>query len=165
MNRRIVFGVIALFFGFCLSGQVVSQDSGTPNAEALETAHPKRPYSPYAGGAVPTRVFWGETHLHTAVSMDAGAMGARLGPEEAYQFARGEEIESSTAGPVRLARPLDFLVVADHSDNMGFFPDLFAGAPHIQPLQHSRSSTCSHAVRFLTLSSTSLAASLTRMPG
>jgi hypothetical protein len=63
--------------------------------------------------------------------MDAGAMGCRLSPEDAYRFARGEEIESSTAGPVRLARPLDFLVVADHSDNMGFFPDLFAGAPHL----------------------------------
>ena len=31
----------------------------------------------------------------------------------------------------QFARPLDFLVVADHSDNMGFFPDLFAGAPHL----------------------------------
>jgi len=40
-------------------------------------------------------------------------------------------VESSTAGQVRLARPLDFLVVADHSDNMGFFPDLFAGKPEI----------------------------------
>jgi hypothetical protein len=63
--------------------------------------------------------------------MDAGAFGARLGPEDAYRFARGEEIESNTAGPVRLARPLDFLVVADHSDNMGFFPDLYAGDPNI----------------------------------
>jgi len=32
---------------------------------------------------------------------------------------------------VRLSRPLDYLVIADHSDNMGFFPDLLAGAPHI----------------------------------
>jgi hypothetical protein len=63
--------------------------------------------------------------------MDAGAFGARLEPEDAYIFARGGELESSTAGPVRLARPLDWLVVADHSDNMGFFPDLFAGNPNI----------------------------------
>jgi hypothetical protein len=76
-------------------------------------------------------VFWGDTHLHTSYSMDAGAFGARLGPEEAYRFARGEQVESSTAGQVRLARPLDFLVVADHSDNMGFFPDLFEGKPEI----------------------------------
>ncbi len=108
----------------------LAQDAGQPDSATLSDAH-VRPYSPYAGGAIPTRVFWGETHLHTGVSMDAGAFGARLTPEDAYRFARGEEVESSTAGSVRLARPLDFLVVADHSDNMGFFPDLFSGAPHL----------------------------------
>jgi len=113
------------------TGTVVAQDAGTPTRESLEKAIPKRPYSPYAGGAVPTKVYWGDTHLHTAYSMDAGAFGARLEPEDAYQFARGEEVESNTAGPVRLARPLDWLVVADHSDNMGFFPDLFAGNSNI----------------------------------
>jgi hypothetical protein len=110
---------------------VVAQDAGTPTKEILQKAIPKRPYSPYAGGAVPTKVYWGDTHLHTSYSMDAGAFGARLDPEDAYIFARGGEVESSTAGPVRLARPLDWLVVADHSDNMGFFPDLFAGNPNI----------------------------------
>ena len=110
---------------------ILAQDTGTPSNEALEKAHPKRPYSPYAGGAVPNRVFWGDTHLHTSFSMDAGAFGNRLGPEDAYRFARGEEVDSTTAGKARLARPLDFLVVADHSDNMGFFPDLFAGSPTI----------------------------------
>jgi hypothetical protein len=109
----------------------VAQDAGTPDERALRAAGTKRPYSPYAGGAVPNRVFWGDTHLHTSFSMDAGAFGARLTPEDAYRFARGDEVESSTAGRVRLARPLDFLVVADHSDNMGWFPDLFAAAPHL----------------------------------
>ena len=61
--------------------------------------------------------------------MDAGAFGARLGPSDAYRFARGEEVVSSTGQRVKLSRPLDFLVVADHSDNMGFFPKLFAGDP------------------------------------
>jgi hypothetical protein len=115
----------------CLATPALAQDIGSPDSEALAKAIPKRPYSPYAGGAVPNKVFWGDTHLHTSYSMDAGAFGNRLGPEEAYRFARGEEVESTTAGPARLARPLDFLVVADHSDNMGFFPDLFAGDPAI----------------------------------
>ena len=61
--------------------------------------------------------------------MDAGAFGARLLPEDAYRFARGKELTSSTGLRVRLSRPLDFLVVADHSDNMGFFPRLFEGDP------------------------------------
>jgi len=114
-----------------LAPPAFAQDAGTPDAGTLEGATPQRPYSPYAGGAIPTRVFWGETHLHTSFSMDAGAFGARLAPEDAYRFARGEEVTSSSGQRTKLSRPLDFLVVADHSDNMGFFPDLFAGAPHL----------------------------------
>ncbi|OWK21804.1 hypothetical protein AJ88_11925 [Mesorhizobium amorphae CCBAU 01583] len=69
--------------------------------------------------------------MHTALSFDAGAAGARLGPREAYKFAKGEEVISSTGQPARLSRPLDFLVVADHSDNMGWFTDFMAGKPEI----------------------------------
>jgi hypothetical protein len=88
-------------------------------------------YSPYAGRNFPTAVYWGDTHLHTGMSMDAGAFGARLSPEDAYRFALGEELTSSTGLQVKLSRPLDFLVVADHSDNMGFFPRLYAGEPEL----------------------------------
>jgi hypothetical protein len=63
--------------------------------------------------------------------MDAGAFGSRLGPEDAYRFALGEELTSSTGLKVKLSRPLDFLVVADHSDNMGFFPRLYSGEPEM----------------------------------
>lgn len=103
-----------------------------PPSESLEAAYPaQKTYSPYAGRNFPTEVLWGDTHLHTDLSMDAGAFGARLGPDEAYQFAKGQEVVSSTGLPVRLSRPLDFLVVADHSDNMGFFPQLLSGNPKI----------------------------------
>jgi len=130
MNKTVaIVGIASLMLA--LPAISLAQDIGMPDKEEMKQTHPKRPYSPYAGGAVPNRVFWGDTHLHTSYSMDAGAFGARLGPEDAYRFARGDEVESSTAGRARLARPLDFLVVADHSDNMGFFPDLFAGDPII----------------------------------
>jgi hypothetical protein len=102
-----------------------------PHGE-VESAFPVQDhYSPYAGRNFPTRVFWGDTHLHTGMSMDAGAFGARLVPEDAYRFARGEELTSSTGLRAKLSRPLDFLVVADHSDNMGFFPRLYAGDPEM----------------------------------
>jgi len=106
-------------------------DLGTLSADKVGEAFPARPYSPYAGRNFPTRPLFGDTHLHTSFSMDAGAFGARLGPEDAYRFARGEEVMASSKQPVKLSRPLDFLVVADHSDNMGFFPDLFAGKPEV----------------------------------
>jgi hypothetical protein len=111
------------------AGTALAQDP-VPPPESLEGAFPaQKHYSPYAGRNFPTQVYWGDTHLHTGMSMDAGAFGARLDPEDAYRFARGEELTSSTGLQVKLGRPLDFLVVADHSDNMGFFPRLYAGDP------------------------------------
>jgi hypothetical protein len=106
-------------------------DEWAANPDALRAAHPPRPYSPYADRNFPSNVYWGDTHLHTGMSMDAGAFGARLMPSDAYRFAKGEEVLSATRQRVRLSRPLDFLVVADHSDAMGFFPRLFAGEPEI----------------------------------
>ncbi len=103
-------------------------DIGQADQATLEKVHPaKPPYSPYAGRNFPTRPLFGDTHLHTSYSMDAGAFGARLGPREAYRFARGEEVTSSSGQPAKLSRPLDFLVVADHSDGFGFFPLLMSG--------------------------------------
>jgi hypothetical protein len=90
-----------------------------------------KPYSPYAGQSHPVRPYFGDTHLHTSFSMDAGAFGARVGPRDAYRFARGEEIMASSGQPVKLSSALDFLVVSDHSDNMGFAPDLIAGKPEV----------------------------------
>ena len=107
-------------------------DIGTLDKGSAEKVYPvKRPYSPYAGRNFPTRPLFGDTHLHTSASFDAGAFGARLGPREALRFARGEEVMASSGQPAKLSRPLDFLVVADHSDNMGFFPDLLAGKPEL----------------------------------
>ena len=104
--------------------------------KVLSNAYEGTSYSPYASrelgdGKAPSRLLWGDSHLHTANSFDAGAFGNRLGLEEAYRLARGEEVVASSGMPVRLSRPLDWLVIADHSDNMGFFPDLIAGDPSI----------------------------------
>jgi len=90
------------------------------------------------GRSFPTRPLFGDTHLHTSFSMDAGAFGARLTPRDAYQFARGAEITSNTGQPAKLSRPLDFLVVADHSDGMGFFPTLMGGDPTLLATEQGR---------------------------
>lgn len=101
---------------------VSAQDAGTPTQEGLSRILPTQPaYSPAVNRNFPTRPLFGDTHLHTAVSFDAGLAGARLTPADAYRFARGERITSSTGQPVQLTRPLDFLVVAVHSDQVGFF--------------------------------------------
>jgi len=123
--------VLAGLIAAALISPAFAQDVGAPTKEQLQQALPKPSYSPYADRDFPTRPFFGDTHLHTSFSMDAGAFGARLGPKDAYRFARGEQVISSTGQPAKLSRPLDFLVVTDHSDNMGFFPDLFAGKPDL----------------------------------
>jgi len=90
-----------------------------------------RPYSPYADRAFPTDVYFGDTHVHTALSADAGGSGTRLQPRETYRFARGEQVISNSGQPVKLARPFDFYMITDHSDAMGAITDIIGGAPNI----------------------------------
>ena len=85
----------------------------------ISPAGAEPPYSPPVSKDYPVRVFWGDTHLHTALSGDAYLYSTRLGPDAAYRFAKGETVTSTTGQPVKLDRPLDFLVVADHANNMG----------------------------------------------
>jgi hypothetical protein len=111
---------------------VRAQDVGEISKEKAEKAYVTKPtYSPYVGRNFPTRPFFGDTHLHTSFSFDAGAFGARLTPRDAYVFAKGHEITASSGQRAKLSRPLDFLVVADHSDGMGFFPLIIGGDPKI----------------------------------
>ncbi len=92
----------------------------------------KKPgFSPYAGRNYPTHVYWGDTHLHTSMSLDARAGGNTLGPEEALRFARGEEVVAATGEPAKLSRPLDWLVVSDHSDALGTMNEIANGNPQL----------------------------------
>ncbi len=129
MQRSLVIGSVVTAL---LGSGAVAQDVGTMDKASAEMVFATKPaYSPYVGRNYPTRPFFGDTHLHTAGSFDAGAFGARLTPRDAFRFALGEEIMASSGQLAKLSRPLDFLVVADHSDNMGMFPDFFAGKPEV----------------------------------
>jgi hypothetical protein len=88
-------------------------------------------FSPHTGNVHPTRVYWGDTHLHTALSTDAFGFGVRLGPEEALQFASGQAVQSSHGLAARLARPLDFVVLADHAESIGLMVRVRDGDPEL----------------------------------
>jgi hypothetical protein len=103
--------------GFILSSTALAAQDA-PFAAPAEGAA----YSPYLSQDFPNQVFFGDTHLHTSYSWDAGMVFNTLGPAEAYKFAKGETVTASTGTPARLQRPLDFLVVADHSDGLGVSP-------------------------------------------
>ena len=122
-----------LVLAACALASVASaQEPG--NYEALtkdDVAEIIKPeFSPYAGRNFPTSVLWGDTHLHTAISVDAGTMN-RIGQEDAFRFARGEEIITTHGLRAKLSRPLDFLVIADHAEMYGLMPQLLSGDPEI----------------------------------
>jgi hypothetical protein len=128
--RRFAIGWILLVF----AGEAVAAEQAgemTLDVEAAAEHFVSRGYSPYADRAFPTRPLWGDTHLHTANSPDAFAFGNRLTPEDAYRFAMGETVTSSTGQRAQLARPLDFLVVADHGVAMGAMMELYKGNPSL----------------------------------
>jgi hypothetical protein len=124
-----IFVVAVALAGGAPSPAVAQQVGLVPTEEDVRSAIKEPSYSPYAGRHFPTQVYWGDTHLHTSNSLDARALGATLGPEEAFRFARGEEVTSATRLRVKLSRPLDWLVVADHSDAMGAMNEIIAGNP------------------------------------
>ena len=109
----------------------VTTDGGTIDPAKVERFFNQPGYSPYAGRSYPTLPLWGEQHLHTSWSADAIAAGARVGPDEALRFAKGEEIISSTGQSVKLSRPYDWMAIADHSDAFGVMAGVIAGDPNL----------------------------------
>ena len=91
------------------------------------SAFAQESYSPYVDHSHTTNVYWGDTHVHTALSSDAFIFGTRLMPDDAYRFAKGERVRAASGEDVRLRRPLDFLMVSDHAENMGGIARIAAG--------------------------------------
>ncbi|MGA9541447.1 MAG: DUF3604 domain-containing protein [Methyloceanibacter sp.] len=111
-----------LVTGGCVSSSLADQLPTKDGTADLA----KTQFSPYVGRDFPTKVYWGDTHLHTAVSVDAGTMN-RIGQEDAFRFARGEEVTTTHGLQAKLSRPLDFLVIADHAEMYGLMPQLLSG--------------------------------------
>lgn len=97
-----------------------------------------RTYSPYANRTFPDQVLFGDMHLHTNLSPDAGLLGTSLTAEDAYRAARGETVTSNTGQPFQLVRPLDFLVVTDHAEYMGLAPMIRGSDPRLLANPHGR---------------------------
>jgi hypothetical protein len=105
---------VAVFLSLTFAGAAFAQDV--------------KPYSPAVGREYPTSVYFGDTHLHTNISLDAfGDGNTKIGPNEAYSFAKGETVVSDDGMENRMSRPLDFLMVADHAEYMGVVQGLAAG--------------------------------------
>ncbi len=132
--KRFIFQLLAVVAAVAIAAAAVADEQAgevTLDPEEAAKHFPTRGYSPYADRGFPTQALWGDTHLHTANSPDAFAFGNRLGPEEAYRFARGEAVTASAGLRAQLSRPLDWLVVADHGVAMGVMLELYNGNPSL----------------------------------
>jgi hypothetical protein len=85
-----------------------ASDIGSHDPKVLAGLYPGKGYSPYAQRSFPDKVYWGDTHLQ------------------------------STGLPVKIGRSLDWLVITDHTDMMGFGTDLKRGAPNILAVPKGR---------------------------
>ena len=121
----------------CQTLHAFAQDDAGIDASILKP----RPYSPYADRAFPTNVYFGDEHVHTAVSGDAAGAGTTLGPRDAYRYARGEQVTTNTGQQAKMRQPLDFFMITDHSDAMGAIGDIIAGAPTSLPTRPAATST------------------------
>ncbi len=121
-------GMVAAMVG-CGGGK-----SQAPSPAQLPEARPSGVVQAESGTGrprTPGRVYWGDEHLHTGWSADAGAAGATLSPEDAVRFARGEKVKSSSGQMAKLERPLDWIAVTDHSDGMGVINEIRKGNPEL----------------------------------
>ena len=107
MRRKMMLAVLLLGTSGLMAGcDQVKHAFSKSDAEIKETEYPEK-------------VLWGDTHVHTANSVDAFGFGVRLTPEDALRFARGEEVTSTTGVKAKLPRPLDFMVITDHAEGLG----------------------------------------------
>lgn len=131
---RTILATLAAALAACFGWHAFGQDAGQHqdgDSATIEKVFKSPGYSPYAGRHFPTNVYWGNQHIHTAISVDAGAIGCKLDDEAGYRFSRGEEVITSTGQPIKLSRPMDWVVISDHAEAYGGIVMLMSGNPEL----------------------------------
>jgi len=130
-NRRLLgIACVALTIAACSQeAESPAQAAAEPVAEPVVTEVVAVEVEP--AEKLPRDAYFGDTHVHTGWSADAGIDGAVLSPSDAYRFAKGEEVTSNSGLPAKLSRPYDWFMVTDHSDGMGTVNEIIAGNPEM----------------------------------
>lgn len=136
-NRMFRFLLTTALVHVAAAGAIAQVQDVLPSKADVAEQFTSDHYSPYAGRNFPTQVLWGDTHTHTMVSVDAGTMN-RLTQEDAFRFARGEEVTTTHGLQTKLGRPLDWIVIADHAEMYGLMPQLLAGDQEILSTEAGR---------------------------
>ncbi|MEM6415448.1 MAG: DUF3604 domain-containing protein, partial [Pseudomonadota bacterium] len=97
-----------------LSNQLAEIDKGV-----LKSPEPIGAHSYVSSPNRDRNAYFGDLHVHTALSYDAHAWGTTASPDHAYRFAQGESIKHPSGFDMQLKRPLDFYGVTDHGMFLG----------------------------------------------
>ncbi|UHQ55510.1 DUF3604 domain-containing protein [Microbulbifer sp. YPW16] len=129
--------------------QIIGEEFGADDSAELDSDPESNPYSAKGpavksttadsstsngvadGADYPTQAYFGDSHVHTGWSADAGMDGAILTPDDAYRFAQGEEVKSNSGIEAKLHRPYDWFMITDHSDGMGTINEIIDGNPEM----------------------------------
>lgn len=131
MNRKNQsFLILACLLLASCGGRNSNTPSSNDSTESAVTTTPENP-GQVSESKFPDKILWGDTHLHTSWSADAGSAGTTIGPEEAVRFAMGEAIKSNSGQVAKIHRPLDWFCVTDHSDAMGLITGIIGGDPEL----------------------------------
>ncbi len=76
---------IAVFITVVISSAGAVQAKDTPT-KLIDARADRTEYSPYLNDTYPNNVYYGDTHLHTSYSTDAGFFGNRIGPGRGLSF-------------------------------------------------------------------------------
>jgi hypothetical protein len=99
-------------------------------ADSIEMSREPQPESAAADSGssaeFPSDAYYGDLHVHTALSADAYIQGARAGVDDAFRYAKGEPIPHVSGQPIQAKRALDFLALTDHAEYLGIGQRLFA---------------------------------------
>ncbi len=123
MRNLIVF---ILSCGSLLVWAFVSANSSAAESSAQETKQAPVQTEKCASYSPLRQPYFGDLHVHTALSLDASTMGTINRPADAYRFARGQRLglqpyrdDGSSMREIELARPLDFAAVTDRAELLG----------------------------------------------
>lgn len=108
-----------------------SDDPQTDAAPAPVAKQEAAPAQASKATDVPRNAYFGDTHVHTGWSADAGMDGVITSPDDAYRFALGETIKSNTGMDAKIGRAYDWFLVSDHSDGMGTINEIIAKNPQM----------------------------------
>ena len=124
-GKRLLLSTAIVWAGIVGAASALAQENVVTEKDFAD----QRVYSPYADRAYADQVFFGDTHFHTELSFDAGLIGTTLDVHDGFRIARGETVISNTGQPVQLIRPLDFLVITDHSELIGLATAINESSP------------------------------------